>query len=396
MLATQMPYHLRNTVERVELPVFIELEGDQCRVPPNLALGDTLMVLGVLRNYGRPVVLHAPGAPAGILEGHPLIKELAADPQPPQKLKVRSLPVASSGRSQTWESDSCHILELPVLPMDQVRCNHIRAHSLYYNLERRDDWPSIYVDPDQPTPLERLLSGDRPNLVLYPFSPARTDYNWHDPYWWSMLIRALKDTFHLILVGAGDYGELAGLADASLAMDDPDSSLANLAWLFAKAQAFAGRDGGLSHMAAALSPRPLVLWDSMLSYRHWSCSRVHNLALANPHSYRYPQMFRLGTQELVQNFREITLGGPDGEPKTVTLPAEGYVQEAERIFGSIDALAKVVLCRLAVEQDREAVATWMADPGQKRLIYEQSLKFAGTALSGGLTPGVNWVAPMLP
>lgn len=398
MLVKDIPYHLRNTVDRLSLPIYIDLDQRTCRPPARLAVGDTLMVLGLLRNQGRAVrlFLDPPGSLRELVAAHPLVRELAAPDGAPPRLELARVPVGRAGRSASWLSGTTHTLTLPVLPVDQVRANPILAHSRHYRLERDDDRPSVFVDPARPAALAGLLAKNRPTLVVYPSNPGRRDHLWQDPAWWRALIAALRPEMAVVAVGAQDYGELAELADACLPLSDPGSTLLDLAWLLGKAAAFAGGDGGLCHLAAAVNPRRLTVWGSMASYRVWAGSGGHHILFSNPYGFRYPQTMRLHLPDLQRIMAQRGL--PDGQGGW--RPAEGGPDDltalARRQYGGLDGLARMVLAQLEEEAEREFVAGWWGREETRREFYDQSLGFALQAIRGQLPAGANWVAPALP
>jgi hypothetical protein len=296
----------------------------------------------------------------------------------------------------TWVSTTIHQIELPVLPVDQVRANPVLAHSLYYQLPRRDDRPSVHLRLERPRLLAGLLGRDRPTLVVYPLNPGRSDSFWHDVAWWRRLLQDLSRDFYLVAVGARDYGELAEVVDATLSMDDPASTLEELGALIAAAAGFLGRDGGLVHLATAVQSRLVTVWDSMMAYRFWAGSTGHHLLMCNPYGFRYPQTCRLTRQDIEQNVRAVRMPTPEGGVREVELPREGYSQRVEELFGSWDQFIRVVLAQQEVEMEREAVAAWMGQAELRERIYQQSLAFAAAALRGQLPAGSNWVVPVFP
>jgi len=393
MKVEQIPYHLRNTVEYLDLPVFFELEGDDLRAPAGLALGDTLMLLGFLRNLGRPVRVHCATPYREVLMGHPLVRELVDPPDPLRRFAVGRLPVGRSGRGWTWFSDTRMRYRLPVLPVDQVRANHVLGHSLYYGLERRDDRPGTFVESGGNPPLKGLLSRGRPTLVVYPLNPGRRDAAWEDPAWWRELLEVLRGSFALVGVGARDYGELAPCLDAALPMDHPDSTLGNLAWLFQNAAGFIGRDGGLCHLASAVNRNLVVVWDSMLSFRHWADSNAVHLVFSNPYAFRYPQTCRPDWEEL-QRLVSALEGMP--LPGELAQVAAG-VREGDRSVRSetgFKTLLDLVASVLEAQADWQGVRGWMDQPESRRRFYHQSQEAARRALCGEARR--NWVAPVFP
>ncbi|MCB2184819.1 MAG: hypothetical protein KQJ78_00270 [Deltaproteobacteria bacterium] len=394
MLIQQIPLHVRHTVEYLDLPLYCELTPEECRPPARLALGDTLMVLGLLRNLGRPLALCLdPGPQRELVEAHPLVRELRPPTDEPPAWAVRAVAQPSSGRAITWVSDSVHRLKVPVCPVDQVRANPVLAHSLHYGLDNLDDRPSVFVDPARPPQLAGLLSSRRPTLVLFPFNPGRADHYWQDEAWWRALARGLKDAYALVAVGAAAYGELAAEVDATLSLEDPASTLPDLAWLLSRAAGFAGRDGGLSHLALAVCPRSLVVWDSMAAYRFWAGRTAGHLIFSNPYTFRYPQTMRLTRGDLLENVPEVTLPGPDGAPRQVPLPQQGYFKKVEELFGSVAAFQAFVLRDMESRQERNAVEAWFNVPRSREMVYRQSLDFARRFLGGGVPRGLGWVAP---
>ncbi|MFZ5585176.1 MAG: glycosyltransferase family 9 protein [Thermodesulfobacteriota bacterium] len=398
MLIQDIPYHLRNTVERLTPPIYIDLTPEACRPPANLAVGDTLMVLGLLRNQGRPVRLHL--APSGSLRelvaSHPLVAELTPPDDAPPRLDLVRVPVGRAGRGASWLSTTTLEMPMPVLPVDQVRANPILAHSRYYGLERADDRPSVFIDPARPPALAGLLMRGRPTLVAYPLNPGRSGHLWQDPAWWRELLTGLRREMAVVLVGAADYGELAQAADAQLPMDDPGSTLLDLAWLISRAAAFVGGDGGLCHLAAAVNPRRLTVWDSMASYRVWAGAGGHHVLFSNPYTFRYPQTVRHSLTDLGRIVAQRGLPDGRGGWRPVDLGAGGLQALAAEHFGGVEALARAVMAQQEVEAEREFVAGWMGQAEARRRIYAESLDFAGKALRGQLAAGANWVVPAWP
>lgn len=392
-----IPYHLRHTVAQIDLPVYVELSPTDCRPQPGLALGDTLMVLGLIRNQGRPLTLHLdPGAARELVEGHPLVKELVTPDGPPPGMQVQRLPVERSGRGASWVSRTVFRYGVPVCPVHEVRANPVLAHSLYHGLANLDDRPSVFVDPGRPPALAGLLSRQRPTLALYPFNPGRSDNYWQDHAWWRELCRRLRGSFALVALGGRDYGELAGEVDACLSMDDPASSLSDLAWLLERVAGFAGRDGGLSHLAAAVNPRVLVVWDSMASYRFWAGRTLCHVLMSNPYVFRYPQTARLDQQGLLAQVRAAHLadgqGGHVGEGQS----DEELLRVIEESMGGLDTLARIWLSRLEAAEDRQGVQAWWSQPELRQRFDQESLGFAARALEGGESPGAAWVVPVFP
>lgn len=397
MIIHDIPYHLRHTVAQMDLPVYVDISPTDCRPHPGLALGDTLMVLGLIRNQGRPLTLHLdPGAARELVEAHPLVREIVAPSGPPPGLDVRRLPVERSGRGASWTSQTVFRLNLPVCPVHEVRANPVLAHSLYHHLANLDDRPSVFVDPSRPPALAGLLSRERPTLALYPFNPGRGGNFWEDHLWWRELCRRLRESFALVALGGRDYGELAGEVDACLSMDDPASTLADLAWLLGRVAGFAGRDGGLSHLAAAVNPKTLVVWDSMASYRFWAGRTLNHVLMSNPYVFRYPQTARLDRGELLAQVRAARLpdgqGGHLGEGQS----DEELVTVIGEKMGGLDNFASVWLARREVEEERQGVRAWWTQPELRRRFDAQSLDFAVRALTGGEAPGAAWVAPVFP
>ncbi|MBI5520995.1 MAG: hypothetical protein HY910_00095 [Desulfarculus sp.] len=61
----------------------------------------------------------------------------------------------------------------------------------------------------------------------------------------------------------------------------------------------------------------------------------------------------------------------------------------------MEELARVVLARQEVAEERGYMAQWMGRPQLKEELYRQSLDFSLAALQGRLPAGANWVAPDL-
>lgn len=396
MLVRDIPFHLRNTVEHLDLPIYIDLDGDECQPPPRLALGDTLMVLGLLRNQGKPVKLYFnPANVRELVEGHPLVKELLPPKQEPGRLVVDQVPVARSGRLASWVSKTTHRLNLPVLPLDKVRANPIVAHSLYHKLENRDDRPSVFIDPARPAALKGLLSRERPTLVMFPLNPSRAMNLWQDIEWWERLLTDLGKDHAIVAVGAKEYEGLEEFFDQTLSQSDPASTLPDLAWLFSQAKGFVGRDGGLYHLAAAVNPNLTVVWDSMASYRYWAGGGGHHILMSNPYGFRYPQSMRMNLGDLLQAVRSLRKVAADGSVKVQEIPPGATEKDLKEIFGSVEAFKNVAITHLEVEEDRQGLQAWMNHAETKDRFYEQSLAFTAAAVRGAAPAGANWVAPVI-
>lgn len=387
MLIQDIPYHLRNTVERLDLPIYLDLTPQECHPPEDLALGDTLMLLGLIRNQGRPVKLFMdPGPLRELVESHPLVAQLLPPAEPSRRFQLHRVPVGRAGRRQAWLSATTHTLPVPVLPLDQVRGNPVLAHSLYYGLQNQDDRASVFLDPARPPALAGLLSRRRPTLVVFPLNPGRGGHYWRDLAWWRELMTRARREMTVVAVGGRDYGELSQAADHCLSMDDPSSTLLDLAWLISQAAGFVGGDGGLAHLALAVHQRVLTVWDSVSSYRFWASAQGHHLLLCNPYGFRYPQTWRLSLTDLKR------LAGQMAGPGTPPWAAQGFEAWAGEHYGGLEGLARVVLAWQEVEEERGFVEGWMKIPEAKARIYQESLDFALAMLAGRLPAGANWVA----
>ena len=390
-----LPHHLRNTVTGLDLPIFVELDGDECRTPPNLALGDTLMVLGIIRNQGRPVRLFCDTKYREVLEGHPLVAEIVDRPEPLKKLKVLQVRAQSSGRDTSWVSALTHFHPLPPVPLDMVRANHVYSHSLYYNLPRKSDRPGIHLDRERNSPLSGLLSRKKPTLVMYCHNPGRKGGLWYDETWWLALAGRLAPDFCLVAVGGKEYGGLASACDETLPMDDPNSTLADLAWLMNRASGFVGKDGGLCHLAQAAGANAVVVWDSMLSYRFWSCSSARNLVFSNPYSFRYPQTLRLDPARLAEyldsmeqaELLQVAASLGLGSPAEIMPPGRGAISPSR---------AAAIGMAIQQNEERESLRAWTRNPELKKRVYAQSLEFALKAVSGASGQPQNWILPLFP
>jgi hypothetical protein len=395
MLIENIKPALRNSITGLDLPIYITLDGNQCRPPGRLALGDSLMLLGLVRNYGRPVRLFMDPLPAvlPLLNRHPLIKEVLP-PLPDSNRHLQKVAVGRSGRAETWHSRTVFKWDIPVWPLDKIRANPILAHSMYYQLRRRDDWPSVMPD-DSASVLRGMLSRRKPALAVFPLNPGRADAFWQDEAWWLRLFAQLKNKFRLLGVGAQDYGSLAAALDAALPLQAPESSLPNIAWLISNCAGFIGRDGGLAHLATAVNHNVLTVWDSMGSYRYWAGSRSRHIVMSNPYIFRYPQAGRLNPDDLYRDCRKIQFVDGGGRAALVEMPADPrqYDEKARQIFGGIQNLAALILGQREQQSDAAGVEDWMRIPAVREDFYQQSLEFAVQAVSAQQSPGAAWIAP---
>lgn len=395
MLIEDIPYHLRNTITELATPIYIELGPERCHPPSNMALGDSLMMLGLIRNQGRRVtLLMDPGPWRELLEAHPLVARVEAPPGEPERLGWYTVPVAKDGRGQAFLARESFTFGVPVTPLDQIRANPVAAHSAYYRLSNTSDRPGAFVDPQAPLALAGLLSRRRPTLVVYPLNPGRADHFWQDLAWWRRLLARLKERYALVAVGGDDYGELEGVLDFALARSDPASRLTDLAALMRAAAGCLARDGGLMHLAVALNPNVLAVWDSMASYRLWASAAARHLVFSNPYLMRYPQTNRIldvDYQQLLTRFSMAGLGLPEG-----ALPPPEALKVLKRLFGSeLDVRRNLMTLRERTAES-QSVASWHNQPQLRERLYQESMDFACRCLEGGVAPGGAWVTPVFP
>jgi heptosyltransferase-2 len=113
---------------------------------------------------------------------------------------------------------------------------------------------------------ERLdLAGEAPSwLAVHPGSGSEQK-NWPEESWRRFLQEVGNWTsLRLLLVGGEAEGErlerLAALLPAARIQTARSKPLGELAWLLQDCDAYIGHDSGISHLAAALGVRSLVLW----------------------------------------------------------------------------------------------------------------------------------------
>jgi hypothetical protein len=394
MLIENIPPHLRNSIESLDLPIYIDIDEDECRPPARLALGDTLMMLGLLRNRSRAVRLYFdPGPSRELVQAFPLVRELLPPDDRPTRVGLHQLPGGRTGRPFTWVSKTVHRLAVPVLPVDRIKANPVGAHSLFYRLPVNDDLPGLAVDQSCGSAMQGLLARDRPTLVIYPFNPGRMNTIWQDPAWWVGLVRLLRKRFSIVAVGGEEYGDLRDEADVCLSWKDPLSTLPNLAWLLSRAEAFAGRDGGISHMAAAVVRTRLTVWDAMSSYRLWATRSGHHLLWSNPYLLRYPQTARITQEDVKHLVRSVQLIGPDGESRQLEIPREGFEETARKLFGSVQDMVATVYAQRQEEAEKASVRAWFDRTELRAQVNQASLGFAAQALCREIPPDTNWVVP---
>jgi hypothetical protein len=395
LLIEDIPYHLRNTITELVAPVYIELGPGHCHPPSKMALGDTLMMLGLIRNQGRRLrLLMDPGPWRPLVESHPLVAEVVTPPGEPQHLGWYTVPVAMHGRDQAFWAKEHFTFGVPVLPVDQIRANPVAAHSAYYNLANTSDRPEVFVDPDRPLALAGLLSRQRPTLVVYPENPGRADPYWRDLEWWRRLLTRLKQSFALVAVGADDYGPLTPLLDAVLARSDPASRLTDLAALLRAAAGFVGRDGGIMHLAAAVNRQTVMIWDSMSSYRLWANATACHVVFSNPYILRYPQANRILEEDYAQMMTRISSAELGIEPGS--LSAQEALGILTRIFGSETDVRRNLRSIREKSAEEQSVASWSGQPQLKERFHQETLDFTCRALQGATAPGSAWVAPVFP
>ncbi|MBI4798468.1 MAG: hypothetical protein HY794_07000 [Desulfarculus sp.] len=373
MLIEDIPYHLRNTITELVAPIYVELGPDHCHPPSNMALGDSLMMLGLIQNQGRRVrLLMDPGPWRDLVESHPLVAEVAAPPGEPERLGWYAVPVAKDGRGQVFLARESFTFGVPVLPVDQIRSNPVAAHSAYYRLANTSDRPGAFVDPQRPLALAGLLSKGRPTLVVYPLNPGRADPFWQDMAWWRQLLGRLKERFALVAVGADDYGELGEVLDFGLPKSDPASRLVDLAALMGAAAGCLARD----------------------SYRLWASATARHLVFSNPYLMRYPQANRVldsDYNQLLTRFSMAGLGLQEGN-----LPPQAALEVLKRLFGSELNVRRNLMTLRERNAESQSVAYWRDQPQLRERYHQESMDLACRALTGQVAPGGAWVAPVFP
>jgi heptosyltransferase-2 len=144
---------------------------------------------------------------------------------------------------------------------------------------RPDDTANVHATQVFLKPLERLaifaedtvprlaIGPEEPNLnelALHPGSGSE-EKNWSEANWAGLLEYLINDTsWDLLLVGGEAEGErlqrLAAALPPARTRVAQSLALPDLARLLAQSAAFVGHDSGISHLAAAVGLRGLILW----------------------------------------------------------------------------------------------------------------------------------------
>jgi hypothetical protein len=266
-------------------PVIIHLDGDKIGLinADQFALGDNLMVTGLLRNLDRPgMEVYSPFPE--LFENLPLAAKVHRENIPlPDEDRYR-LRRDLSRRTIVYPADiSQVVLEVDNAaerPLSDMVLNFIEALSIHYQAPRMGDRPWLILTPEERALAEDFLSASRPTLIVAPYKEAEADlsYDLEDEFW-GPLVGVFGKFFHVIQLGSDK--SLAGV-DEFIPQKLP---LRQLLALLSGAKAFIGLDGGLSHLMRAFDPGKWIItvYPHFAAFSTWgyrnSCAVVLNADL---------------------------------------------------------------------------------------------------------------------
>ena len=389
MLVKDIPYHLRHTVTELKAPIFLEPveHGWRAGVEPDLQL--TLWLLGFLENQDREVRLYASGAQKELLAAHPLVKSLDGQAAMPGRVTaglIRPRP------THCFLLSSHHYAkQVPVAPLDQLRASPAEANLGFYGLPLKNDSPGFPRSLIRSRLANDALSSGGDCSVLFPWGFWGGVERWWDPVWWNTLAYRLKKQGPVIVLGPPELNGAIGLADRFLALETPSpdiSGLGELAGLFAGAARMAGRGGGMGCLASAVGGRMVLVWDSLLAYRHWSSPNAGHVVLTNPYALRYPQTMRRDKDRLWEDY--LKAEGKDTAEAGSAPQKDGVQKERFEAFCRNKELAGLAFMELRNLQD------WLGKKELRELFYSQSLGYAASRLLQDGEAAGAWLAPVAP
>ena len=166
----------------------------------------------------------------------------------PERVWVNNLMRISSARllqgcSRPWEKGEMHASEVLLSVLEEIGISGMNL------------LPQINVE---------AADSDRYVLTVHPGSGSESK-NWPEVKWVQFLTQWLEDNSGRILVvgGEAETGKLIGIkrvVDLSRVDFLENESLSELAGVLKSSRIFVGHDSGISHMAASLGVKSLILW----------------------------------------------------------------------------------------------------------------------------------------
>jgi hypothetical protein len=266
-------------------PVIIHLDGDRIGLinADQFALGDNLLVTGLIRNLDRPDMQVFSPYPE-LFENLPLVGRVHPENIPlPDEDRYR-LRRDLSRRTIVFPAEINQVVldvdNAAERPLSDMVLNFIESLSIHYHAAKLNDRPWLVLTPEEKMLAADFLSPARPTLVVAPYKEADQDlrYDLEDEFW-GPLVGVFSQTFHVIQLGSDRA--LPGV-DEFIPQRLP---LRQLLALLDGAKAFIGLDGGLSHLIRAFDPGKwiITIYPHFTAFSSWgyrnSCAVVLNADL---------------------------------------------------------------------------------------------------------------------
>jgi hypothetical protein len=266
-------------------PVIIHLDGNRIGLinADQFALGDNLMVTGLLHNLDRPDMEVFSPFPE-LFANLPLAARVRSENIPlPDEDRYR-LRRDLSRRTIVYPADiSQVVLEVDNAaerPLSDMVLNFIEALSIHYHAPRLSDRPWLVLSPEERALAEDFLSPSRPTLIVAPYKEAEADLRYDlEEDFWGPLVGVFSKFFHVVQLGSDR--SLPGV-DEFIPQRLP---LRQLLAILDGARAFIGLDGGLAHLIRAFETGKwiITIYPHFTAFSTWgyrgSCAVVLNADL---------------------------------------------------------------------------------------------------------------------
>ncbi len=262
-------------------PIIIHLDGNAIGLinADQFALGDNLMVTGLLRNLDRPD-----------MEVYSPFPDLFANLPLVGKVRTANIPLPDEDRYKISRDLTRRVIVFPEdiqqavfevdnaaeRPLSDMVLNFIEALSIYYHAPRGDDRPWLILTDEEKRLGADILSAAKPNLILAPYKEGdqTIGYALEDDFW-GPLVEVFAKYFHVIQLGSDRA--VPGV-DQFIPHRLP---VRQLLAVLDGARAFIGLDGGLSHLMRALEAGKwiITIYPHFTAFSAWGYKQTCSVVL---------------------------------------------------------------------------------------------------------------------
>ena len=268
-------------LEQFVRPVIIHLDGDDIGLiqADRFALGDNLMVTGLIRNLGRKGLRVYSPYPE-LFEGMPQVERVVSENIPLPDEDRYDIRRDMTRREVVYPTDieqvTIKIDNAAELALSSMVFNFIAAMSVHYGAPETNDRTYLTITPGEASLADDVMSREKPNLVIAPYkeSDQALEYDLDEDFW-APLIEVFAKFYAVHQLGSDRA--VPGV-DNFLPEKLP---LRTLMAVMSRADAFLGLDGGLAHVARAFESRKriITIYPHFTAFSAWGYKDAHSVVL---------------------------------------------------------------------------------------------------------------------